>query len=211
MLWGDYTVGGASASGRRSGCTAKSIKLLIEAYYPVEIDVSLTGWGKFLVSARPLVPVYRVYWGGRFWYLSAEEASSGSPRSRRTGSSTAAALTSARCSPGGPTARRPIDMANSEGNVFHSSLPLALISRWYAQDQRAKLAPYVKYVQAGVKEGTPVVRLIPLPPRHEGERRAGCCSPTRRERWAEAVLAVRKLYGALENMPPDIFIDCTYK
>ena len=31
------------------------------------------------------------------------------------------------------------------------------------------------------------------------------------ERWAEAVLAVRKLYGALENMPPDIFIDCTYK
>ena len=35
--------------------------------------------------------------------------------------------------------------------------------------------------------------------------------PDEAERWAEAVLAVRKLYGALENMPPDIFIDCTYK
>ena len=35
----------------------KEYKALIEAYYPVEIDVSLTGWGKFLVSARPLVPV----------------------------------------------------------------------------------------------------------------------------------------------------------
>ena len=104
----------------------------------------------------------------------------------------------------------PIDMANSEGNVFNSSLPLALISRWYAQINALKLAPYVKYVQAGVKEGTPVVRLTLYRPGTK-ENGAQLLLPDDAERWAEAVLAVRKLYGALENMPPDIFIDCTYK
>ena len=89
-------------------------------------------------------------------------------------------------------------------------LPLALISRWYAQINALKLAPYVKYVQAGVKEGTPVVRLILYRPGTK-ENGAQLLLPDEAERWAEAVLAVRKLYGALENMPPDIFIDCTYK
>ena len=76
----------------------------------------------------------------------------------------------------------PIDMANSEGNVFHSSLPLALISRWYAQINALKLAPYVKYVQAGVKEGTPVVRLILYRPGTK-ENGAQLLLPDEAERW----------------------------
>ena len=76
--------------------------------------------------------------------------------------------------------------------------------------RRTISSTYVKYVQAGVKEGTPVVRLILYRPGTK-ENGAQLLLPDDAERWAEAVLAVRKLYGALENMPPDIFIDCTYK
>lgn len=187
----------------------KEYKNLIEAYYPVEIDVSLKGWGKFLVEVRPLVPVYRVYWGGRFWYLSAE------------GKLWLSSLAENKLIDGGGADKRPllawgadratpIDMTASEGNVFRSSLPLPLISRWYAQINALKLAPYVKYVQAGAKEGTPVVRLILYRP-GTNENGAQLLLPDDAERWAEAVLAVTKLYGALENMPQDIFIDCTYK
>ena len=60
----------------------------------------------FSISARPLVPVYRVYWGGRLWYLSAEGklwlaslAENQARRRRRRGQAR-------RCSPGGRTARR---------------------------------------------------------------------------------------------------------
>lgn len=187
----------------------REYKELIEAYYPVEIDVSLKGWGKFLVGVRPLVPVYRVYWGGRFWYLSAEGklwlASLAENRLIDRGGADklpVLAWSSDRATP--------IDMAGSEGNVFHSSLPIALISRWYSQLGALKLTPYVRYVQAGVKEGTPVVRLILYRPGTK-DNGAQVLLPDDAGRWAESVLAVRKLYGAPENMPPDIFIDCTYK
>ena len=134
----------------------KEYKALIEAYYPVEIDVSL-----------------RVYWGGRFWYLSAE------------GKLWLSSLAENRLVDGGGADKRPvlawgadratpIDMANSEGNVFHSSLPLALISRWYAQINEARA---LRQIRAGGSEGGDARRAAyPLPPRHEGKRRAAAAA-----------------------------------
>ncbi len=186
----------------------KEYKKRIEAYYPVEIDVSITGWGKFKVKARPLVPAYKVYWGGRFWYLSADgrlwlASLAENGRIDRSAAEKLPILA------WGVDRATPIDMAGSEGNVFHSSLPIPLITRWYTQLNALKLTSYVKYVQAGVREGTPVVRLIFY--RAGNENGAQIMLPDDAENWAEAVLAVKKLYGELANMPPDIYIDCTYK
>ena len=187
----------------------KEYKDLIEAYYPVELELSLSGWGKFIARTRTLVPAYRVYWGGRLWYLSAEGklwlvSLAENNLIDRSASDKRPVLV------WGADRATPIDMAAPEGNIFHSSLPLVQISRWYAQLDSLKLTPYVRYVQAGVKEGTPVVRLIfyRAATRENGPQ---FLLPDEAEHWAESVLAVRKLYGALENMPPDIFIDCTYK
>ncbi len=184
-------------------------KELIEAFYPVEVNISLTGWGKFRVSSSPLVPVYRVYWGGRFWHLSAEGKLWLSSLAENRLIDASAAGKRPLLAWGADRAT-PIDMADHNGNVFKSSLPLARISRWYAQIGALKLAPHVKYVQAGVKEGSPVVRLILYKP-GSGENGAQLLLPDDAEKWAEAVLAIKKLYGAPENMPPDILIDCTYK
>ncbi|MDO4560237.1 MAG: hypothetical protein Q4C86_04735 [bacterium] len=181
---------------------------LIEAYYPADVTLALRGWGKFSLAVSPLIPLYKVYWGGKFWYLSGEGKLwlSSLPENKILAEHSAESLPVLAW---GADRATPIDIAQADGNVFGSSLPLPLIRSWYRMAEELGWSKSVKFIQAGVKEGTPVVRVIFYTAGNENG--AQLLLPNEAERWPETGLAVKKLYGGISNLPPDIFIDGTYK
>ena len=50
----------------------KEYEEIIENYYPADVKLKLRGWGKFRLEVKPLAPAYKVFWGGKYWYLSEE-------------------------------------------------------------------------------------------------------------------------------------------
>ena len=181
---------------------------LLEAYYPVDVSLELRGWGKFHLNVAPLIPIYKVYWGGKFWYLSAEGKLwlSSLPENKILAEHTAEGLPVLTW---GADRATPIDISQVEGNIHESSLPIPLIKSWYRMTKELGWDKYVKFIQAGVKEGTPVVRVIFYTAGNENG--AQLLLPNEADRWAETGLAVKKLYGGISNLPPDVFIDGTYK
>ncbi|MDO5116413.1 MAG: hypothetical protein Q4D58_09985 [Synergistaceae bacterium] len=180
----------------------------IEDYYPVTARLSVRGWGKFHLAVRPLAPLYKVHWGGKFWYLSEEGRlwSSTLPENSLLREHAAEKKPVLSWSADRTT---PINLAGAEGNVFESSLPLPLIKKWYTRVETYGWSANAKFIQAGVREGTPIIRLILRSA--DGGNGGEVLLPDDPEQWTEALLAVKKLYGEIANIPPDIFIDCTYK
>lgn len=181
---------------------------LIESYYPADVELTLHGWGKFGLAVSPLVPLCKVYWGGKFWYLSGEGKLwlSSLPENKILAEHLAESLPVLTW---GADRATPIDITQVDGNVFDSSLPIPLIRSWYRMAEELGWSKSVKFIQAGVKEGTPVVRVIFYTAGNENG--AQLLLPNEAMRWPETGLAVKKLYGGISNLPPDIFIDGTYK
>lgn len=186
----------------------KEYKALIERYYPVALDVSLVGWGKFKITVSPLVPVYKVHWGGKFWYLSADGRlwSSSLPENSLLADHEAERIPLLSW---GADRSIPIDISNVSGNVYESSFPLALIGQWYSRIDALGWIPYIKFVQAGMEEGSPVVRLILKAA--ENTASSEILLPDDVSGWTESALALSQLYGSVAAMPPGTLADCTYK
>ena len=186
----------------------KEYEETIESYYPADVKLRLRGWGKFRLEVRPLVPSYKVFWGGKYWYLSDEgKLWSSSLREnmmlREHDAEKKPVLT------WGTDRATPVDMGNLKGNVLSSSIPIRLIRSWYAMSDELGWGRNVKYIQAGVKEGSQIVRVIFYTAGNKNG--AQLILPNEAEKWPETGLAVKKLYGGIENLPPDIYIDGTYK
>ena len=181
---------------------------LIEAFYPVAVDLDLRGWGRFGLTVTPLVPIYKVYWGSKFWYLSGSGKLwlSSLPENKILAEHTAENMPVLTW---GADRATPIDISKVEGNIYESSFPIPLIKSWYRMAEELGWIKYVKFLQAEVKEGTPVVRVIFYTAGNENG--AQLLLPNEADKWAETGLAVKKLYGGISNLPPDVFIDGTYK
>lgn len=181
---------------------------LLESYYPVTAQAELRGWGNFRLTVKPLVPIYKVYWGGKFWYLANDGKLwlSSLSENKILDEHNADNLPVLAWSADRAT---PIDISQTDGNVYGSSMPIPLINGWYRMAEELGWMKYIKFIQAGVREGRPVVRLIFYAP--DNTNGAQLLLPNEAESWAESGLAVKKLYSNISNMPRDIFIDCTYK
>lgn len=181
---------------------------LLEAYYPVNVHTEIEGWGRFKLEAQPLVPIYKVYWGGKFWYLSEDGKlwSSSLPENKILAEHRAESLPTLAW---GADRATPIDISSASGNVFISSLPVNKIKGWYDMAEKLEWTKNVKFIQAGMREGSPVVRIIFYTA--GGANGAQLVLPDDPKRWYETGSAVKKLYGGISNLPADLMIDCTYR
>jgi hypothetical protein len=180
----------------------------IEAYYPVNLRMELSGWGKFRLEVLPLEAAFRMYWGGRFWYVSADGRMwlSSLRESSFTSSEKADALPMLSWSTDRET---PADLSDGHGNVFHSSLPLQKIKLWHENLKALGWSERVKFIQAGFREGNNVVRLIFYGP--DGGNGANIMLPDDPGEWQTSGLAIKKIYPDLSKISPDVLIDATYK
>ncbi|MCE5202524.1 MAG: hypothetical protein LLF78_08455 [Synergistaceae bacterium] len=181
---------------------------LIEKYYPVDIKLFLSGWGRVTMKVFPLKPAFMMYWGGRFWYVSTG------------GKVWQASLVENKFVPEeavrslpilswGSDRITPIDLTADHGNVLSSSLPIPRILKWYENLNSIGWSHSVKFIQAGVKEGQPVVRLIFY--NQVGESGVDMLFTDDPAEWHASALAVKKIYQDPKKIPPGISIDTTYK
>lgn len=181
---------------------------LIESYYPVDAALSMCGWGKFKLDVAPLVPLYKVFWGSKFWYLSEE----GKMWSSSLAENTIVSPQNAEKLPvlvWSAERATPINISGAEGNIYGSSLPLPLIKSWYAKTEELGWNRSIKFIQAAFRDGSPVVSIVFYTAGNENG--AVMILPDNTKLWEESALAVKKLYGGIANLPPDVYIDCTYK
>ena len=186
----------------------KDYENVIEAYYPVDAKLSLSGWGKFTLSVEPLTPLFKVHWGDKFWYLSESGKLwlTSLPENRILSDHTAEQRPVLSW---GADRSTPIDLSQVHGNIYRSSLPIPLIKNWYAMSEQLGWSKAVKFIQAGVIEDRPIVRIIFYT--SGGGSGGQLLLPNESDNWPQTGLAVRKLYGGIANLPPDVLIDGTYK
>lgn len=184
-------------------------ELLLESYYPVKANLTMTGWGKFRLDLKPLKPVIRLFWGGKYWYAAADgHIWLTSLKDNRYVSAEAAMAAPALA--WGTDRMTPVELSSmGKGNIFVSSLPMVHVMKWYANIKTLGWNNDVKYVEAIVNEGLPVVRLILNGASGDGGARILFSDDP--EQWIEAGLAVKKLYPDVLRLPQNIFIDTTYK
>ena len=181
---------------------------LIEAYYPVKAKISLRGWGKFRFNAEPLAPALKMLWNEKYWYVAPDGrawlATLPDNRYIATGVCDARPLLT-----WGKNRTTPIDFSASRGNIYVSSLPVERILAWYKNIESIGWNRYVRGVQAGSREGTPVVRVV------FDDVTGGCGANVLfvddPKQWYEAELAVMKIFPDMGKISPKIFIDTTYK
>ena len=180
---------------------------IISAYYPVSAKISLVGFGKFVINCKPLEPSFRLFWGGKYWYVSKDGKAwlASLPENRFLERQEADSLPPIYWS---SDRHSPLDVADREGNVFVTSLPLSRIFGWYKNIEALDWRGKVKFIQAGIKEGFPAVNLIFF--KNDGGNGFNILFADDPKNWQEAALAFKKIYPDIKKISEDIFIDTTY-
>jgi hypothetical protein len=186
----------------------KEYTSLIEDYYPVNVDFSCCGWGKFKLGIKPAEPVLKVFWGGKYWYAAADGRIWLTTLKENEYINSSQTMTRPVLT-WGSDRMTPVNFSKVHGNIFVSSLPMTHIKQWYDNMRALGWSAKIKYVQAGVNEGQPVVRLI-FSDGKDGTA-ANILFPDDPSVWLEAGIAINKLYPDLQKVSPNIFIDTTYK
>ena len=180
----------------------------IEAYYPVNLRMELSGWGKFRLEILPLEPAFRMYWGGKFWYVAADGRTwlSSLRENTFTRSEKANGLPLLSWSTDRAT---PLDLSGDHGNVFFSSMPIEKVLLWYDNLKALGWSEKVKFIQAGFREGKDVVNLV-----FYGQERSNGANIMLLDdpkEWQTAGLAIKKIYPDISKISSNVFIDTTYK
>lgn len=180
----------------------------IKAYYPVNLRMELSGWGRFRLEVLPLEPLFRMYWGDKFWYVAADGRTWLSSLRENTfiRSEKADALPLLSWSTDRAT---PLDLSGDHGNIFYASLPLDKISLWFDNLKALGWTERVKFIQAGFRNGKNVVRLIFYD--QEGGNGANIMLLDDPGEWQTAGLAIRKIYPDISKISSNVFVDTTYK
>lgn len=180
----------------------------IESYYPVNLRMELSGWGKFRLEVLPLEAAFRMHWAGKFWYVSADGRTwlSSLRENSFISSEKADALPMLSWSADRETA---VDLSGDRGNVFVSGLPIDKVQLWYENLKVLGWSDRVKFIQAGFREGRYLVRLILFDP--EGNSGASIILPDDPKEWQTSGLAIKKLYPDVSKISPNVLIDATYK
>lgn len=180
----------------------------IKSYYPVNLRMELSGWGRFRLEVLPLEPAFRMYWGGKFWYVAADGRTWLSLLKENTfiSSEKADDLPLLSWSTDRPT---PLDLSGNHGNVFFSSLPIDKIFLWYDNLNALGWSKKVKFIQAGSRNGKDVVRLIFYD--QDGGNGVNIMFLDDPEEWQTAGLAIKKIYPDISKISSNVFIDTTYK
>jgi hypothetical protein len=189
--------------------SSRSYAELIERYYPVEIKLHISGWGRFKAEVTRLEPAFTMYWKDKVWFVSA----GGKVWPAYIEEDEFTAQKKAKERPvlsWGKERTTPIDISIDSGNVFPSSLPIQRIMQWYEMLDVVGWSSGVRSLQAGVKEGQPVVRLV-FYNTESGKDGASVLLADDPKKWGTALLAIKKIYNDPLKIPSGIFIDTTYE
>lgn len=186
----------------------KSYCRLIEKYYPVNAALTLSGWGRLTLRLETLEPAFMMHWGDRYWYVSEDGRAWQTSFEENNLVSIGRAVSQPALSWSSDRAT-PLDVSSESVNIYQSSLPVAKITKWYENVDALGWKNDVKFIQAGMKEGQMIVRLIFADA--SGADGVNIIFADDPSLWQEAGLAVKKIYPDLNKISSKIFIDTTYK
>ena len=186
---------------------SKSHEKFISDYYPINLNISLCGWGKFKVKCVPLEPKFKMFWGGKYWSVTNESRVwlTTLKENKYVSSSNAESIPVLSWS---SDRKLPIDLSNKKGNVMDSNLPIERIEEWYNNIRTLDWIESIKYIQAEVRGDAPVVQVFF---NEIGTKGVSILFSDNPADWYEPVLAVKKIYPNISTLSKDIFIDTTYK
>ncbi len=179
----------------------------IEGFYPVEIALKVTGWGRYRVTVKPLEVFLNVSWNSRLWLLSTNGR-------MWLANLPVNAIVKGIELPDKPILAwdaglpLPIDPERQGGDIYASSLAMEKIERWY--DTIGKTAWYrdIYCLLAKKVDGKPVVQVL------FGSENAITGEIILKEdttNWLSLAAAMEELFPNGEyRAPPGMVINATY-
>ncbi len=181
----------------------------IEKIIPVEVDLSLSGFGKFSLGVHPLKPLYVIEWKQTLWYV--DKMGKTWKVSREVNN-----LIDGISKPDGPVFEvgegfpvplPPGVLESREDLIYQNHLPMDLIRRW---SEEVIGLPWFSILERLVMEKRAgeyylVLQLKPQKGRIDLLLRAES------EKWPEITEALGKIMPGFPQQYCNIYIDATYK
>ncbi|MDR1136831.1 MAG: hypothetical protein LBK91_00785 [Synergistaceae bacterium] len=176
-------------------------------YYPVSVDLAVTGWGKYRVDVAPLDIFLAVSWNSEHWWLS-----SGGRMWRAN--LPAGGMVKGMAFPNRPILSWdlrlpvPIDPEHQRCDIYPSSLPVARITKWYDTLDRIEWKNSVYCLMAKKIEGRQMVHiLLGSSDRITGE----IIVKDDASDWLSLAAALENIYPSASGGVPDgLVINATY-
>jgi hypothetical protein len=179
----------------------------VEGFYPVELTLKLTGWGRYRVTVRPLEVFLNVSWNGRMWLLSTNGR-------MWLANLRANTIVKGIEMPDKPILSwdsglpLPIDPERQGGDIYSSSLVMDKIRMWYETIGKTKWYRNIYCLLAKKVDGKPVVQVL------FGTEDAITGEIVLKEdtsNWLSIAAAMEEIFPNAEyRMPPGMIVNATY-
>lgn len=176
-------------------------------YFPIKLSIFLEGWGTFRAKCTPLKPQFRMFWGGKYWYVS-EDGRVWLTTLEENKKIIKSDINDRPILSWSSDRKLPVDLPNKKGNIMDTNLPIERIEEWYSNIKEHGLLDFVNFIQAKVRGDTQVVELFFNEQQSKGSSIMLLDDPNE---WNEPLLAIKKIYPNINEMPKNILIDTTYK
>lgn len=181
----------------------------IEKIIPVEVDLNLSGFGKFSLGVQPLKPLYVIEWKQTLWYV--DRIGKTWKVSREVNN-----LIDGISKPDGPVFEvgegfpvplPPGVLESREDLIYQSHLPMDLIRRW---NEEVIGLPWFSILERLVLEKRAGEYYLVLQLRPQ-KGRIDLLLRAESEKWPEITEALGKIMPGFPQQYCNIYIDATYK
>lgn len=186
---------------------AREFTRRLEGFYPVKLDISISGWGRYKVTIRPLDVFLCVSWNSRIWLLSEDN---------RMWLANLPANSAVRglVLPDRPilawdrSLPIPIDPELQGGDIYASSLAIDKIKAWYATIERIRWYKSIYCLLAKKVDGRHVVQVLLG---KEDDIAGEIILKDDTINWLELAAALDEVFPDGEYLrPPGVIINATY-
>ncbi|MDO4953276.1 MAG: hypothetical protein Q4E34_05565 [Synergistaceae bacterium] len=180
----------------------------IEIQYPLTCRMDIAGWGKVKLKLKVLQPAAKIYWDGKYWYLS----SNGKIWQTNIEENSILNLSELKDKPliyWSDDQMPPCSADNSAGNIKTSSVRAENIYKWYENLKAVGWLDKIAAIKTETNDGISAVRIIFR--KKNGGGGVSVLMPENCDDWVVAGLAVNKICSDLQDLPQTDFIDATYK
>ncbi|MEG2019436.1 MAG: hypothetical protein RRZ70_02985 [Synergistaceae bacterium] len=179
----------------------------LEKFYPVKVKIKLDSWGAFRIELVNLSPIFKMYWGDKYWYIS----DSGMAWLNSLPENQCLSLKNAEEKPlliWNSDRQLPLDLVSENGNIIKTSLNITKINEWYSKLEALGWMHNIKFVIASMDKKKPVVNIV-----FKNKDGVGVTLQLKDDpsTWIEVGLAIKKIYPDLTILTPEVFIDTTYE
>lgn len=180
----------------------------IESQYPLTCRMNIAGWGRLKLKLNVLQPAAKIYWDGKYWYLSSD----GRIWQTNIEENSILNLSELKDKPliyWSDDKMPPCSAESSGGNIKNSSVRAENIYEWYENLKAIAWLDKIAAIKTETNDGVSAVRIIFR--KKNGSSGVSVLMPENCGDWIVAGLAVNKICTDLQNLPQTDFIDATYK